>query len=750
MSAHMGIVRGDVEHPAPQTCRWPAENEEYRAWLSRSTLDKHHGLIRITGHPGSGKSVLVKSLASACESQLESSRGHIATFYFNARSHFAEPKSMTGLLRALLFQLLPICEKTFSKFCATYCLKKRQTSQLLSDIRWDRAELQQKLVQLCSEPRDDPVYVFIDALDECGDQDDGEDNARSVAMFMRNVTDIAYDSHANINICISCRRHPAISIRDCPELILDLLNHEDIGQYVNRKIAQSGMNQSAVAVAEIQRRANGIFLWARLALGLIIAAVDDGFKPTISSILLEVPDELERLYDRILGTFSSPERQKSMHLFQWALFAQRPLSTIEWYHVLALIDLPDLRSLKVWKASEHGVDDDQQLSRRIRSMSGGLLEVTLPSKSWEPTGSLAAVSTGPPSVSSYYATSKASAAAGSMASFGEGVPVVQFIHESVREYFMHGNGFEILGALGPLDSVGVGHVYIMTSCLRYTLVEELDGLIHSGQTSAVSLPHFARSFDAEHYQFTRHHNASGTNLSIASFGSSASYSIRRVNVLGSSKPFKVVDLDPDLQERIKAYLDTAGQPHSPASEESCDTRADSQPVDPELEELQGRISVWLDTTSQPDSPASEELCDTRADFQLVNPEVEDSNEPPVTVASVCEDMRIYTPDTELIDFDDYPYLRLYVIDMFVHHAMAAHAADADHSELMDMIEEASEDKKETNCWYRWCHLNEGIQSHTSPANFAADHGITGWTKWFTLRWIQSQYESGRPTSTVGW
>ena len=276
-SAHMGIVRGDIEHPAPQTCRWPAKNQEYHGWLSRSTLDKHHGLIRITGHPGSGKSVLVKSLASTCQHRLEHSPGHLATFYFNARSHFTESKSMTGLLRALLFQLLPICEKTFSKFCTAYRLKQRSTSQLLSDIKWDKAELQQFLVQLCSEPRDDPVYIFIDALDECGLQEDSEDSARSVALFMRNITDIAYDAHANINVCMSCRRHPTISIRDCPEILLDLLNHEDIGHYVNRKITQSGMERSAAAVLEIQRRANGIFLWARIALSLIVAAVDDGY-----------------------------------------------------------------------------------------------------------------------------------------------------------------------------------------------------------------------------------------------------------------------------------------------------------------------------------------------------------------------------------------------------------------------------------------------------------------------------------------
>ena len=658
---------------------------------------------------------------------------------------------MTGLLRALLFQLLPICEKTFSKFCTAYRLKQRSTSQLLSDIKWDKAELQQFLVQLCSEPRDDPVYIFIDALDECGLQEDSEDSARSVALFMRNITDIAYDAHANINVCMSCRRHPTISIRDCPEILLDLLNHEDIGHYVNRKITQSGMERSAAAVLEIQRRANGIFLWARIALSLIVAAVDDGYKPTISSILREVPDELEQLYERILGTFSPPEHQRSMHLFQWALFSQRPLSTTEWYHVLALIDLTDLRSLKAWKTSEHGIDNDQQLSKRIRSMSGGLLEVTLPSKSWESAKSLAAVSTGPPSVSSCYATSKATAAAGSMASFGGEVPVVQFIHESVREYFLHGNGFELLGKLGPLDLVGASHIYIMTSCLRYTLIEELDGLIHSGRTSAAgppTPPPIATSDHVEH--FTRHHNTSGANVSIASFGSSASYSIRRVKGLGgqihsgqasAARPPSLAASD--HVEHFTRHHNASGTNLSIASFSSSASYSirrvnvlggskSSNPVN-SGPRLYAKILAWLETAGQPETPASEAGCETIANIEPVGLEVKDGSESPVNMDLIGEN----APESELFDFDDYPYLRLYVIDMFVHHAAAADAAGADHSGLMDMIGEAWEHENTSNCWYRWCHLNEGISSHTAPAQFPADYGIIGRPKWYTWRWIQN-------------
>ena len=118
---NMGFRERTIERPASETCWWPPSHLDYQAWLTRSNVDQHRGLLRLMGHPGSGKSVLVKALASACTIHAECSENQVASFFFDACGS-SEQKSMLGFLKTVLFQLLPICAKTYSYFNNLYNL----------------------------------------------------------------------------------------------------------------------------------------------------------------------------------------------------------------------------------------------------------------------------------------------------------------------------------------------------------------------------------------------------------------------------------------------------------------------------------------------------------------------------------------------------------------------------------------------------------------------------------------------------
>jgi hypothetical protein len=128
----MSLRERTVERPAPETCNWPLDHQEYRAWLERHNIDKHRGLLRLTGHPGSGKSVLVKALAATCATDAKCPGTHVATFFFDASGSFYQ-KSTMGLLKALLFQLLPVCPVTFEHFESMHNLKLN----LFRKVEWD-------------------------------------------------------------------------------------------------------------------------------------------------------------------------------------------------------------------------------------------------------------------------------------------------------------------------------------------------------------------------------------------------------------------------------------------------------------------------------------------------------------------------------------------------------------------------------------------------------------------------------------
>jgi hypothetical protein len=706
----MGSRERSIERPASKTCTWPLANQEYQSWLTRSAIDNHYGLIRISGHPGSGKSVLMKDLAAMCTTHTKCPKEHVATFYFDSRSPFGDQKSMKGLLKTVLHQLLPLCEKTLVHFCDVYSVKAGQLESGVSAVYWDVVELQDMLIRFCSEPKKNPIYLFIDALDECDATGDGECDGRSVALFLRRLTEIAYEHHCNLNICISSRRHPAVSIRNCAELTMDTLNHDDIQRYVDRELTQVDADPMAMAAlnAELAARAGGIFLWVQLALNMITQALDAGLKPDLPSVLREIPDKLEEIYDEILKNLTTGGH-KSLHLFQWVLFAQRPLSANEWYHVLALIDQPNLRSLSGWKQSRYGIENVGQLAKRVRSMTGGLLEVTS-TATVEEVVSSGAVST----VESCHNTSIL-AAAGSMQSFDQDAPIVRFIHESARQYFLTARGLSWLGSTSLEESAAAGHLYIMSACLRYTQVEELDPMIKSRPQSLTSQTtfgsystHGAKRQSKAFWPFrssktttrstpeirliTLKHTPTGYRSGRLNFGSSAA----TANSSGTSSMYsdreEASGADLFARKRFAAYL---AKLHIPWK--TMNIRSQSSP-------LMSRLRNWLRSSVSLDPPR------------------------PISIDDSLRSKAGHT--VPFPGSDSYPYLRLYAVDMFVYHAIAAHASGADPAKLLNVIETERNADATSCCWSRWCHLNDDVWPDTTPAYFAAGFNLTSWLKWY--------------------
>jgi hypothetical protein len=431
-----------VDRPAPGTCSWPLDHTEYLSWLTRSNIGQHHGLLRLTGHPGSGKSVLVKALADACSTHTKCPENHVVTFFFDARGT-SDQKSMMGLMKALLFQLSPICAKTANYIADMFKLKVGQDGRE-DKVEWHVEELRDALLKFCSVQRDTPIYVFVDAVDECEDIESNNRDTRSIANFLRILADTAYNADSNLNICMSCRRFPTISIRYCAEISVDVQNHGDIERYVSRELDQYELEPSTKFDIKdmLTSKAGGVFLWARLVLSSIAQRFDAGLSLDLSSALSyleELPKTIHQLFDRILEKFSSQERSHALRLFQWAVLAQRPLSANEWIHILAFVDDPELRSIKEWNKTMYGVHGVEQLAKRLRNMSGGLLEVTSQHHQRDNHGGVF------PSTRSLSVMSMSSAAAGSMEPSNLDDRVVQFIHLSACQYFLTGDGFKLLG-----------------------------------------------------------------------------------------------------------------------------------------------------------------------------------------------------------------------------------------------------------------------------------------------------------------
>ncbi|ERF68794.1 hypothetical protein EPUS_06238 [Endocarpon pusillum Z07020] len=268
--------------------------------------------------------------------------------------------------------------------------------------------------------------IFVDALDECEEQ-----SVRDMVYYFQSVTDSAHAAGATLDICFSSRHYPTITLPRCPGLSVEDGNRADIARYVRVKLHVASLLDETICSLETQivRKASGIFLWVALTVEMLIRMVDDGkVAQNLEDALKHVPDVLEELFSNLFNTLKRDERTKAIRLIQWVLFAARPLSPAELSLAITFSSDHPYESVPHWQASGEYVRSPEQMLRFIRSYSRGLVEVKY--------------------------------------------NVVQLIHESVREFFLSGNGFAILDDSLITDGIGQSHSLISKACLNIVATKD--------------------------------------------------------------------------------------------------------------------------------------------------------------------------------------------------------------------------------------------------------------------------------------
>ena len=374
------------------TCQWLLNQPEYVRWLDTSRMSHHRGLLWIKGNPGAGKSTLMKFAHRRCQESLRkpdsSSNTEPIAFFFNARGGIIE-KTTLGMYRSLLVQLL---ERP------AYLEKIRRSLSFSADVlsetyQWSTSTLQDLFAKAILGVRA-PVVCFIDALDECKEQD-----IRDMLSFVRDLGDRAASSNVVFHVCLASRHYPHISIDRGISLNLDLQNGhtQDIAEYLKTEL-NIGHSKSAVQLQQdVQDRASGIFMWVVLVVAILNKAYDGDRIHALRRVLLDVPTDLHELFRDILTRDSNNENEL-LYCVEWILFAAEPMSPEELYYAILSGAEPDADM--EWDKDEVSSDD---IKRFFLNSSKGLAEIT---------------------------TSES--------------PKVQFIHLSVKDFFLAGEGMHYI------------------------------------------------------------------------------------------------------------------------------------------------------------------------------------------------------------------------------------------------------------------------------------------------------------------
>ena len=439
-----------IEQAVQDTGSWLLESQNFQEWSQRTKLDKHRGIFWIQGNPGSGKSTLMKKIYShvmACEKNPSSV---VAAFFFNARGAEME-KSPTGLLRTLLHTICQRIAAIRNTVVKAYTAKNKL---IKPGWQWQINELKEFLAaavksSVLGKRR---LILFIDALDECDST-----ATQSVIRVFEDLARYSISEGTNFNVCLSSRYWPQIRVQHCFVARVELENEGDIVTYIREHLDSTQKNKELEVLSclrsEILDKAKGTFLWVVLVLReLLNASVAGATLRELRSIVQRVPSDINKFYQHQLQSTESKDRDHMLRLLQLVFYAQRPLSPTELRYALAF-GCREFASYAEWSQSSDYVRSDEQMEKRIREHSRGLVEIAqLPGDD----------------AHSQDSDDDQSRARSSQA-------VVQFIHQSVRD-FLKADGFSFLRDIRQHTHDADGHEFFKTACWNYLKIKDFEAI----------------------------------------------------------------------------------------------------------------------------------------------------------------------------------------------------------------------------------------------------------------------------------
>ena len=359
-------------------------------------LDRGSGVYWIKGKAGSGKSTLMRYLCDDprtmhhLETWAEGSSLQFTKFFFWA-SGTAEQRSQSGLLQAVLFEvlheqpdLIPVIFPT--QWARIYSRAVKELPQM-AELVWSLSELVaafKMLVRQNSVPL--KLCLFVDGLDEY----DGEHE--EMANMFKEVT-----ASTNLKACLSSR--PWVVFQDCfsccPSLRLQDLTRSDIEYFTSSKLYNSDLfkrlaeKESTIAhalVFEIVEKADGVFLWVRIVVMSLLRGLRsrDGISDLQRRLLL-LPRDLESLYEHMMELIDTVHQEHASQIFQIFRAAQEHRdyfgprqSKNENLTLLALFlaITPDLRLDVVRAYDEKCISSScDDMAAQVTARCAGLLEV---------------------------------------------------------------------------------------------------------------------------------------------------------------------------------------------------------------------------------------------------------------------------------------------------------------------------------------------------------------------------------------
>ncbi|KAJ7460217.1 hypothetical protein FB451DRAFT_1500560 [Mycena latifolia] len=303
-------LRDAAEKRHEKTGLWLFDRAEYREWIYAP-----HSLLWLHGISGSGKTILSSTIINTLRSRAEP----IAFFYFDTNN--SGQQTVTQLLCSLITQLsvqTPMPDTTLAALWSSYA-----RGQQLPTVS---ALISEALIPILREFTQ-PVYIVIDALDECSER----------GKLLKSITQIVDAQLSNFHLLLTgrpevpCMAHAvSVSLEGCVD--------QDIESYVTEIMADLDVDWTPERKAQIKagllERSGGMFRLVSLQLEQLHDC--DGRESQITKALADMPTSLETIYDHILHKIKNPDMVSAVfHAMNWFIFSKRPIELAEIIDALA-------------------------------------------------------------------------------------------------------------------------------------------------------------------------------------------------------------------------------------------------------------------------------------------------------------------------------------------------------------------------------------------------------------------------------
>ncbi|PIG80477.1 hypothetical protein AARAC_001624 [Aspergillus arachidicola] len=328
--------RNDILLPA--TYEWIFETPEYKSFVNWSNPDACR-VLWLNGPAGTGKSMLMIGILNELAKQPSNMVPSLSYFFFEAgRDH---QKTPADAIRSLVW-MLAIQQPQL----VHYILDASQNSGSGyfngADIYW---ALEKILIKMLNDDSLSPVYLGLDALDECDEGGPGVGTIQElIAKTLKQSKKVKWilSSRPEVNMLKRLKNDlPPSSIAD-----MAIQSRPDaIKVYIKYKLSQLetrldyGQTKLNEVSTEIFQRSQNTFLWVSLVFKDILENSVSEFD--VLPHIKETPSDLDKLYDRFMAKIKKKhptERTYCIEVIAACCLANRPLSIPE---LSVLAGLPD-------------------------------------------------------------------------------------------------------------------------------------------------------------------------------------------------------------------------------------------------------------------------------------------------------------------------------------------------------------------------------------------------------------------------